>query len=141
MKINKDKKYLAQPCAHVPEYDFGRVAIILKREMLRLGDRAVGLAANQISLNYRAFAMKHEGKIIVFINPTITDKWGDEIILKEKCLSLKKEFKVKRYMYIRVKDDYQTQGMTMALTNFSAQVFQHEMDHINGITIETRSQK
>ena len=107
--------------------------------MLIRKDKAVGLAANQIGLPYRAFAMKLNKKIVVFINPEITDKWGDDIYLKEKCLSLKKEFRVLRCMYIRVKDDFITEGQTMALDNYAAQVFQHEIDHINGITIETRS--
>ena len=138
MKIIKDKDYLAQPCKVVPKEKFKWIRGILHNQML-YKKNAVGLAANQLGIPYRAFAMRYNKKIIVFINPEITDMWGDDIYLKEKCLSLKKEFRVLRCMYIRVKDDYHTGGHTMALDNYSAQVFQHEIDHINGITIETRS--
>jgi len=138
MKIIKDKKFLAQPCKPVPKEKFDWIRGILHREML-IKTNAVGIAANQLGIPYRAFAMRYEKSILVFINPKITDKWGDELFLKEKCLSLKKQYKVKRCMYIRVTDDYHTKGHTMALTNYAAQVFQHETDHIDGITIETRS--
>ena len=139
MKIVKDKEFLANVCKPVPKDKFSWIHGLLYREMLLQGKKAVGLAANQVGLDYRAFAMRYNGKIAVFINPSITDKWGDEIYLKEKCLSLKKEHKVLRCMYIRVKDDYVTEGHTMALTNYDAQVFQHELDHLDGITIEKRS--
>ena len=139
MKINKNKEYLAQPCAPVPKDKFGWIHGILHREMLMRKNQAIGIAANQLGISLRAFAIRDNGKILIFINPEITDMWGDELFLKEKCLSLKKEHKVKRCMYIRVKDEHLTKGHTMALTNYAAQVFQHEMDHINGITIETRS--
>lgn len=139
MKINTDKEFLSKVCKPVPKDKFGYIRGILLREMLIRKNKAVGLAANQLGLNYRAFAMKINNRIIVFINPEITDKWGDELFLPEKCLSLKKQYTVKRCMYIRVKDDYHTKGQTMALDNYAAQVFQHEIDHINGITIETRS--
>ena len=139
MKIVKDIEQLSKVCETVPKEKFGYVRSILLREMLIRQNKAVGLAANQIGLNYRAFAMKIKNKIIVFINPEITDKWGDDLFLPEKCLSLKKPYTVKRCMYIRVKDDYHTKGQTMALDNYAAQVFQHEIDHINGITIQKRS--
>ena len=139
MKIIKDKKFLAKPCKPVPKEKFDWIRGILHREML-IKTNAVGIAANQLGIPYRAFAMRYEKSILVFINPKITDRWGDELFLKEKCLSLKKQYKVKRCMYIRVTDDYHTKGQTMALTNYAAQVFQHETDHIDGITIQTRSE-
>lgn len=139
MKIITDNKFLAKTCEVVPEEKFQWIRGILHREML-IKTNAVGLAANQLGIPYRAFAMRYNKKIIVFINPKITDSWGDELFLKEKCLSLKKQYKVKRCMYIRVTDDYHTKGHTMALTNYDAQVFQHEIDHIDGITIKTRSE-
>ena len=139
MKIVKDIDKLSKVCKPVPKDKFGYVRGILLREMLTRKNKAVGLAANQIGLNYRAFAMKLNNKIAIFINPEITDKWGDDLFLPERCLSLKKGYTVKRCMYIRVKDDFYTNGQTMALDNYAAQVFQHEIDHINGITIQTRS--
>ena len=139
MKIIKDKKFLAKPCKPVPKEKFDWIRGILHREML-IKTNDVGIAANQLGIPYRAFAMRYEKSILVFINPKITDRWGDELFLKEKCLSLKKQYKVKRCMYIRVTDDYHTKGHTMALTNYAAQVFQHETDHLDGITIQTRSE-
>ena len=160
MKINKDKKFLAQPCVDVPEKDFPMVAGILKRELFQLNNpkhTAYGLACNQIGLRYRAFAMMIQGVpdlpsnadiieegtfatgMLCFINPKVLDMWGTASNLKEKCLSLKKQFKVSRRYNIIVTDDLVLKGKPLTLYGLNSKIFQHEMDHLNGITIETRS--
>ena len=141
MKINKDEKFLAQTCAEVPKEEFDKIARLLRQEMLIRHKQAVGLAANQISFPIRAFAMKRQKRtgVYVFINPTIISKAGLVIQHKEKCLSLKKEFKVPRNTFITVTDEYYCKGEHIELIGQDAIVFQHEFDHINGITIKTRS--
>lgn len=157
MKINKDKKFLAQRCVEVPEQDIARVSGVLKRELFLLPN-AYGLASNQLGLRYRAFAMRIQkprelgeynyiddlhikaiGGILTFINPIILDSWGTAPKYEEKCLSLKKTFKVPRRSNLSVTDDLVMKGKRLELYGKNAQIFQHEMDHLNGITIETRS--
>ena len=83
----------------------------------------------------------NNGTFRTFINPQIISYKGIKINHKEKCLSLKKEYKVTRHTHILVTDDYFCKGEENAMIGQEAVIFQHEMDHLNGITIKTRSQK
>ena len=66
-------------------------------------NNGIGLAAPQIGLPYRAFAMMGE-KIIVCFNPKIVDTSTEQLYLEEGCLSFP-EFilKVKRPKKIKVR--------------------------------------
>ena len=107
---------------------------------------AVGLACNQIGItNARIFLAVINNKIRYFINPVITKKIGNDVILKESCLSInKKSFNVSRNTnisleYINIDTPKAIQFETFYDNN--ARIIQHEMDHLNGITISDRSIK
>jgi len=100
----------------------------------------VGLAAPQVNVSKRMFVMKPSffKKASAVINPSVV--YHEDRGMKnssEGCLSIPgKTFKVKRYKNIDVNyldrhGEYQAKN----LTGFSAIVFQHEYDHLNGILI------
>jgi peptide deformylase len=131
----------------IERFDFDNPPInpvILYRNMGRslIEYNGLGLAAPQVGLSYRFFVMRAE-KIIGVFNPIIVDKSDKEIILEEGCLSYDLLFiKVKRPETIRVR--YTTpDGVTSTHTlgGMTARVFQHEYDHLEGITYHNRANK
>lgn len=93
----------------------------------------IGLAANQIGISKRVFAVL-SNPILVFFNPVIVD-YSDEIAtLEESCLSYPGLIvKVTRPKHIEVKF-YLPNGELREekYTGMTARVIQHEMQHING---------
>ncbi len=76
-----------------------------------------------------------DNSIVTMINPEIL-KSKDEYEVEEGCLSLEGVRKTKRYNYIKVKfltKDFKPRMKTY--TGFTAEIIQHEIDHINGIII------
>ena len=102
----------------------------------------VGLAAPQVGLNKRIFAVRAEdidGKLheYVLANPKIVSHSEELIYLPngEGCLSVKEEMPgiVPRYKRVKM-IGYDTNGERVEIKakDFIGIVFQHEMDHLNG---------
>jgi peptide deformylase len=101
----------------------------------------VALAAVQIDKLWRVvvvrndFDNKKDREFAVFINPTIAKYYGDVEEDFEGCLSIKDIYgKVPRYTKVKV-DAMNEEGQSFRITTegFLARVFQHEIDHTNGI--------
>lgn len=100
--------------------------------------KGVGLSANQVGVTKRIFVMDTSNSGSgrrVFINPVIlssdnNSKW------KEGCLSFPGVFaNVKRPANIRIQaSDEEGKLFELELTGIDAICFQHELDHLNGIT-------
>jgi peptide deformylase len=102
-----------------------------------------GLAGPQIGVSRRIFVMNPTGDpkdFMVCINPVIESlgsatKWG-----AESCLSLPGTTeRILRHTKISVR--YQTASgaeITKRLKHWGARVFQHELDHLDGILITTK---
>jgi peptide deformylase len=105
-------------------------------------NNGIGLAAPQIGLPYRAFAMMGE-KIIVCFNPKIVDTSTEQLYLEEGCLSFP-EFilKVKRPKKIKVRYTEPNGNVeTKVFDGMTARVFQHELDHLDGIVYTGKANK
>lgn len=107
----------------------------------RAHEVGVALAAVQIDTLLRVvvvrnnFDDKTDRSFQVFINPEITKYEGKEIEDFEGCLSVKDIYgKVMRSEKVRVKAlDLSGQIIRVTAEGFLARVFQHEIDHTNGI--------
>jgi len=103
---------------------------------------ALGVAAPQIGLPYRAFAIRSQ-EIIGCFNPIVTAYGNEQIYLEEGCLSYPNLFvKVKRPRVIRVR--YTTPDgniVTRRLDGMTSRVFQHELDHLDGIAFTSRANR
>ncbi len=99
-------------------------------------DSCVGMAANMIGVRKRIIAFDNEGKYMVMFNPEIIKKSGP-YDAEESCLSLLGgPRKCKRYQSIKVQwqtEKFETRIKTF--TGWTAQIIEHEIDHLNGVLI------
>ena len=105
---------------------------------------ALAIAANQVwehdTNPPRVFVMKLTDKIEVFINPIVKGT-GKQIKELESCLSfpgrakLKKRHKNATILYQHI-DDLKNQ-FALKVTGIEARAVQHEIDHLQGITLFT----
>ena len=104
----------------------------------------VGLSANQIGINERAFIMMIDletKKTITCFNPKIIKESKIEEIMQEGCLSYPGiTMELSRYKNIIVKyEDEEKNIFKRRLVEFSARVFQHEYDHMEGSDFTERT--
>lgn len=119
-----------------------------KKYKLRTG---IGLSANQIGLNKRMFVTyfrdeNDELHEYTVINPKVISHSVSMIYLPdgEGCLSVDREVQgfVPRYERIKVKAfDITGKEIEFKLKGFAAIVFQHELDHLDGIMFYDRINK
>ena len=115
---------------------------------LMLEEKGMGLAANQVGITKRFFAIGHESfdtfqKHAIIWNPQVIKYSEDKITDLEGCLSFKGVWlKVERPKTVEVKYET-TQGKTKfaKLDGMESKCFQHECDHLEGITFNKRVPK
>ncbi len=95
----------------------------------------VGLAANQIGLNLSLFVAKVDRKTHAIFNPLIMRISKEENEMEEGCLSIPNKFGiVRRPAVVWVTgQDARGKKITIEQAGLLARVFQHEIDHLNGI--------
>jgi peptide deformylase len=101
----------------------------------------VALAAVQLDIMYRIvvlrnnFEDKSDRTFAVFINPQITKYEGEIEDDFEGCLSIRDVYgKVPRHSKVRVKaTNLEGREIRVTAEGFLARIFQHEIDHTNGI--------
>ena len=135
----------------------------IAKELLEiLSDRkdAIGLAANQVGID-ASVAVVNVREPIILINPEVVDVW-DEIPFYEGCLSFpKKGINTKRYKNIVIKTEQEESDWYFSgapnpsdgkgsweressdkqdeeLRTLEVVCVQHEIDHLNGMTILDR---
>ena len=98
----------------------------------------VGLAANQVNVAKRVFIINTPALKQVFINPVIEKASKQVMMSKEKCLSCPGiEVTVQRHKQITLSGfDHEFKPIRRKLRNLQAIVAQHEMYHLNGITLK-----
>ena len=105
----------------------------LKLTMTTYG--GLGLSANQCGIRFRMFVMGSDDFQMVCINPKIVETFGEPEKMREGCLSYPGLYlNVPRYKKIVVEHfDHLGEYNTTTLEGISAQVYQHELDHMNGV--------
>ena len=104
--------------------------------MTMLMSRAVGLAANQVGMDYRMITVKGDQFEGPMINPVIVEKSAEVFHYQEGCLSAtgyqfdtgkrSKNIKVTYY-------DLEGKPQLAELSDMTAVIVQHEVDHLEGI--------
>ena len=133
-EINRDVILLGRPSTMATEADLS-IGKDLRDTLEAHKDGCVGMAANMIGEGKRIIAFYDEGEIFVFYNPILLKKEGP-YDTEEGCLSLDGVRVTKRYK--RIKVQYQNERMQIrqkTYTGWTAQIIQHEMDHLDGILI------
>lgn len=99
-------------------------------------DKLSGLSAIQLGYDKRIFVINFNGEVITFINPIITETKGFELS-RETCPSLPGKIYLRpRFNNIRI--TYTTplgKIESRQLLGLAAKVFQHEVDHLDGILL------
>ena len=113
--------------------DFQQAIGQLKATMRQYG--AVGISANQCGLNLRMFVLGTDVFQMACINPKIIATEGPLIKVREGCVSFPALFiNVPRYERIQVEYlNENGESTTTWMDGITAQCFQHELDHMNGI--------
>lgn len=96
----------------------------------------VGLAASQIGITRRVIIVNFGDDMKAFINPEIKIMGRKQEESNEGCLSIYsiKDFCVKRFKRIKVKaQDLKGNSIMLVAEDLLARIFQHEIDHLNGI--------
>lgn len=98
--------------------------------------RCVGMAANMIGVLKNIIAVSTDNGIVVMFNPVIVGHSKESYEASEGCLSLSGERTAKRYKSVAVEyRDLNMKKQRGIYTNFTAQIIQHEIDHLSGILI------
>ena len=121
------------------EYDFVKV---MKENL------GMGLAANQVGITKRFFAIGHDSfdtfkKSAIIWNPRLISTSEEKVIDEEGCLSFKGIWlEVERPKECEVEyETTQGQKRTAKLDGMESKCFQHECDHLEGITFNKRVSK
>ncbi len=139
-EICKDVILLAQPASPATADDIS-IGQDLLDTLTAHRDGCVGMAANMIGYPKAIIAFDNEGTYTVLYNPVILKK-EKPYPAEEGCLSLPGTRKTTRYRTVKIgfqtaemleKGDTGTRCKTY--TGWTAQIVQHELDHLNGILI------
>ena len=133
-EIMRDISFLSIPSLPATAEDLP-VAEDLLETLIAHKDGCVGMAANMIGVSKRIIAFENEGSYAVMFNPEIV-KQSSPYETEEGCLSLTGIRKTRRYRSIKVQyQNEKLQTRFKTFTDWTAQIIQHEIDHLNGIII------
>lgn len=135
-KNRDEEKVLRTPAA---PFDFSKFT---KREIQELVTtmrrtmkeaRGAGLSANQIGKRFSVFVAQVEDKFYAVFNPKITKAIG-KAELEEGCLSVPEAYGVINRAERVTLEGFDRNGKKIKIKAWGllAQVFQHEVDHLNG---------
>jgi len=157
IKIVTDKGILKQSIPNTPftkeEQDLATAALLTAVTE----QQGLGMSANQIGLNKRICVINVRETPLVLVNPEIVDEGQEKLVYFEGCLSLpktmKKPIKTVRSYNVKVKADnfpdvleFGTEERNHEDINklfsdlglLESVCVQHEVDHLNGLTIRDR---
>lgn len=100
-----------------------------------------GLSANQCGYNYRVFVMGSGDEYVAMFNPKIKEQSDEHSLITEGCLSFPMlALKISRPKSIDVEyHDFRGEKHEVKFEGLTAHVFQHELDHLNGICYTERA--
>ena len=137
-------KTICEPCSSVEEGE--EIAVKLLDE-LKESKSGIGLAANQIGINKRVCIINVK-ESIVLINPRIVERSEEEFIFPEGCLSFpNKHVRTTRFVDVVVEADNHEGQLSFSANSedvndaFECACIQHEIDHLDGVTMFDREWK
>lgn len=143
--VNHNDPILSTPCQNFnflnPPFD----PVEFAKEIIKFmyDNNGIGIAANQVGVPYRVFAMRGTPENFVCYNPKIVWKSEAQVELEETCLTYNGLLvKITRPQHIRVR--FSTPNgdtMTKQFTGMTARIFQHELDHLDGLIFYNRANR
>ena len=144
-KIKLTKRVLhkkAKPVVFDKPMQLQKLAVMMMGFMVE--KKGIGLAAPQVGISKRLFVMYSKDlqpSFKVFFNPVITESSEETNIDTEGCLSFPGvNLEIKRPTMIKIEYcDHFGNKFTDTFTEYTARCFQHELDHLDGITFQERT--
>ena len=144
--IIKDKTKLQEKCSPVSVKEGEEIGVRLLHE-LRESENGIGLAANQIGIQKRVCVVNVK-EPLVLINPKIVKKSKEQFVFAEGCLSFPdSKLRTIRHQDIIVEADNHKGKLSFSANSkdindaFECVCVQHEIDHLDGITMFDREFK
>lgn len=132
--IVRDVLFLAQKSEPATKADLP-VAIDLQDTLRANRDACVGMAANMIGVKKNIIIVNMGMMDVVMFNPVIVSK-SKKYHTEEGCLSLVGVRPTDRYENITVEyTDMQWKKQRRSFSGWTAEIIQHEIDHLSGIII------
>ncbi len=132
--IVRDTFFLSRKSAPATQADL-QIGQDLKDTLCANRERCVGMAANMIGASKRVIIVSMGPADVVMYNPVILAKSGP-YEAEEGCLSLEGTRKTARYKSIEVEySDELWKKRRQKFSGWTAQIIQHEVDHLDGILI------
>ncbi len=138
-----DEKFLRKKTAAFDFKKFSKKEIaelIAKMKRMMRAAKGIGLSANQIGLKLKCFVaevpnQQGEMKFYAVFNPRIEKSAGEKLLLEEGCLSVPGKYgHVERFEKVNLSGyDKNEKPIKIKAWGLLAHVFQHEVDHLNGI--------
>jgi len=151
IKNKKEEKFLRTPTKAFNFNKFSKKEIreLIKEMRKTMKEKeGVGLSANQVGLNFKMFIAEipdknGKKKFYVIFNPELEKESEEKEIGIEGCLSVPDMIgEVKRTKKITVAGyDKNGKKIKVKAFGFLARVFQHEIDHLNGILFIDKAKK
>lgn len=146
LSVKEDAVVLRQKTADFNFSQFSKKEIQALARVMRATMKAaggVGLSANQIGLNLNMFVAQVEGKFYTVFNPKIVKTLKDTDEMEEGCLSVPGHYGlVPRSSTIWVHGQNRDgKKIKIKAWGFLACVFQHEIDHLNGVLFVDKAKK
>ena len=138
-------KQLQTICESVSSIEEGEeIGTQLLKELTK-SENGIGLAANQIGINKRVCVINVKEPIIL-INPRIVERSEEQFMFSEGCLSFPKKYvRTGRYTSVTVEADNHEGKLSFSADSedindaFECACVQHEIDHLDGITMFDRA--
>lgn len=106
-------------------------------------ENGCGIAAPQVGVHERVIIVDVGHGPKAYINPEITSRSFRKFLFEEGCLSVPGVWgMVKRHRSVKIKAfDVDGQSITREASELEAVVFQHEIDHLDGVLFIDRVEK
>ena len=130
---------LKKPTITVDEDMDNVVKLAEEMHTLMIQNNGIGLAAPQVNINKSFFIVGDKTRYKLAVNPKIIETSEEKVLMTEGCLSFPGLFlKVLRPLNCVV-EYVNNKGETVneKLEGMMSRVFQHETDHLNGVTFDT----
>ena len=127
----------------VERFDDALLAEIGQMGALMTDALGIGLAATQIGVLHRVliYRVQPDAPVSALVNPELQWSSSEEEIAEEGCLSLPLvHVDVERPLHVRVQaQDEHGEPLLIEASGLEARVIQHEMDHLDGVLILSRT--
>ncbi|MFA5338237.1 MAG: peptide deformylase [Candidatus Omnitrophota bacterium] len=133
------ERILYKKCKKVSVVDDKIRKLLDEMRLLMIEGKGVGIAANQVGIDLSLAVIEFEDKLFKLINPRILKKTG-KVKFLEGCLSfpgLEVEINRAKKIWVSYINE-KGESIDLELDGIFSIVFQHEIDHLNGILLSDR---